>query len=470
MQLNELLEDLVPGTLPVLDIKGLETNSSRVREGHIFFAIKGHQSDGHDYIEDAIQAGAVAVIGTREHVEIQVPYIQVENIRYILAHAAKRYYGNPSAQKVMIGITGTNGKTTTSFLLKHMLEAAGYSCALFGTVNYIINGETLTSPNTTPDSLQLQKYIRESQDDVVIMEVSSHGIDQLRIEGIEFDYALFTNLDHDHLDYHHTMEAYFAVKARLFEQLKTEGHAVVNTLNSYGHRLVGLLKEQHLPVLTLGVSTHHDARLDMHKRVLEIAGKPLELSTIVGSHNVQNAAMAALTAAHLGTTMAQVQEGLEAFTGVPGRFQIYRLDDGVTAVVDYAHTAEAFEHILRTAKEEGAENLFHVFGFRGNRDRTKRQKMVDVSNKWSTHVILTFDDLNGLEPVEMERQLCELQFEGRVIADRTIAIQSALEEAQSGDWVLITGKGTETYKQSFELPCTSDSEVVENWKEQSSVV
>lgn len=448
MNLQELLRDFTTQPIPDCEITGLETTSSRIKEGFLFFAIEGHRADGHTYIAQAVEAGAVAVIGTRTVIEATVPYLVVEDIRYVLAHVAKRFYQNPSASKCMIGITGTNGKTTTSFMLKEMLEASGLRCSLFGTVKYEINGEDFASLNTTPDSLQLQQYIHRSQDDVVIMEVSSHGIDQQRIEGLEFDYAFFTNLDHDHLDYHETMEAYFEVKARLFNQLKPGGKAVINTQNPWGAQLAERLEAQGIEILNVP-----------HANLLEERAETT-FPTIKGMHNRFNAAMAWVVAEDMMCTRQVLIQGLHSFKGVPGRFQLYPLTTGATVVIDYAHTAEAFEFLLQTAREEGARRIFHVFGFRGNRDRTKRQKMLDVSTRLSDVVILTVDDLNGLSIEELLAEYDELNYSGTVIPDRTEAIHAALHQASSGDWVIITGRGVEPYKKIYRHATTTDDETV----------
>lgn len=445
MNLQELLKDFTTQSIPDYPITGLETNSSRIQEGFLFFAIEGHHADGHTYISHAIENGAVAVVGTRTGIELDVPYLVVKDIRYVLAQSAKRFYRNPSASKCMIGITGTNGKTTTSFMLKAMLEAAGMSCSLFGTVKYEINGEVFASPNTTPDSLQLQRYIHQSKDDVVIMEVSSHGIDQQRIEGIEFDYALFTNLDHDHLDYHNTMDAYFEVKARLFDQLKVDGKAVVQTENPWGAKLAARLRERGVPLL----------EVPSPERLRE-----KKLPHVKGIHNRFNAAMAWVTAADMDCPSHKLTEGLTAFSGVPGRFQLYPLSSGATAVVDYAHTAEAFDYLLQTVKEEGARRILHVFGFRGNRDRTKRQQMMDMSMRWSDEVILTVDDLNGLTLQELLLDYQELSHSATLIEDRTEAIFAALKWAGEGDWVVITGRGMEPYKETYRHASATDEETI----------
>ncbi len=261
MNLLKLLEPIkkINDTLRYLKIEDLSINSKQVRPNTLFIAISGVNADGHDYIEEAIRNGATAIVGEKdinelaiqsledekyaegmvENRELSIPYIQVENSRKALANIACQFYGNPTKNKTVIGITGTNGKTTTSFMLKKILEDVGYTCTLFGSIQNEVNGQIIPSINTTPDALELQKNLAESNDDFIIIEVSSHGISQNRIEGIEFDYCLFTNLDHEHLDYHRDMEDYFRVKSILFQQLKPSGKAIINTLDSWGKRLVG---------------------------------------------------------------------------------------------------------------------------------------------------------------------------------------------------------------------------------------
>lgn len=444
MLLDELLVPLSQDPLPKIELTGIETNSLKVRPGDVFFALTGHVFDGHAYIEDAIERGAVAIVGTKPLTSLKVPYIQVKDSRKAVAIAAKRYYNNPSATKTVIGITGTNGKTTTSFYLKEMLEKAGKKCALFGTVQYIINGQELPSPNTTPDSLNFQRMLHESQDDVVIMEVSSHGIDQLRIEGIEFDFAVFTNLDQDHLDYHGTMEEYFQVKAKLFDQLKPAGVAVVWTEGYWGRRIAEKLEHESHHVLELSkdaVARFADSNIPFHNQI--------------------NAVLAAAIAKKMSVEEQVVERVIKEFSGVPGRFEVIHVSGDRHVVIDYAHTADAFTQVLASVRKLAKGQVIHVFGFRGGRDETKRQAMIEASEKGSDIQVLTFDDLNGLPVQDMRNQLQKLKFTGIRIDDRTKAIAYALEQACSGDWVVITGKGNELYRDLYSAPCQTDNETVD---------
>ncbi|MDX8288734.1 UDP-N-acetylmuramoyl-L-alanyl-D-glutamate--2,6-diaminopimelate ligase [Metabacillus indicus] len=456
--------------LGACEITGIEANSAKVKEGCLFTAISGYARDGHDYIEDAIRRGAAAVIGEKDLTGLPVPYIRVENSRDSLANLAAHFYDYPSRKHIMIGITGTNGKTTTSFMLRHILQHAGYSCALFGTVHNVINGQAYSSKNTTPDALELQRLLAESKDEVVIMEVSSHGLSQKRLEGIEFDLGLFTNLAHEHLDYHNTIEEYFEVKQQLFSKLKQGGQAIVSTHDEWGQKLTGILRKRNIEVSTFGSSKSDDLQFtsenDVHCSDFEVTekGEKLHFSmSIPGLHNIYNASMAYLAGRKIGVDGAKLIEGFRTFKDVPGRFEMYNHPEGATAVIDYAHTADAFEYILKTARDCGAKRIYHVFGFRGGRDESKRAEMMEISSRMSDCSVLTFDDLNGVNPAEMTEELktylvdCGKK-EDMIIPDRTLAVQKAWEMAEAGDWILVTGKGSETYKDSYELPAGSDQE------------
>ncbi|MFC7371582.1 UDP-N-acetylmuramoyl-L-alanyl-D-glutamate--2,6-diaminopimelate ligase [Fictibacillus iocasae] len=467
-----------PVNIDKIKIEGIESNSGKVAAGFLFVAIPGYKHDGHDFIEDAVKRGAAAVIGEREADAIaglpeNVPYVQVSNAREAIALAASRFYEKPDRKRTVIGITGTNGKTTTSFLLRDVLEQAGISCSLFGTIANFLNGEERKTVNTTPDALQLNRMMAESNDEVIILEVSSHAIEQYRVEGINFDMALFTNLSKEHLDYHGTMEEYFGVKRKLFDQLKIGGKAVVFTDTPWGRRLVTDLEEKDVPVITAGQVQDNEFWLNSIQAdeepvfTLQHLDQSYTISLpIPGLHNVYNAALAFAAASELISDGSRIASGLENFKGVPGRFEMLRHACGARFIIDYAHTTDAVQYCLHTAKRIGAKRIVHVFGFRGNRDTGKREMMVAASAKYSDIFILTFDDLNGIEPGEMEAELRALneehgQGKGVVITDRTMAIKHAYDIAQEGDWIFITGKGPETYRTPFFMPADSDRSTVE---------
>jgi UDP-N-acetylmuramoyl-L-alanyl-D-glutamate--2,6-diaminopimelate ligase len=470
MLLNTLLEEsglTISMFENDLSIHEISTNSSSVKEKDLFVAIPGHEVDGHDFIWDAIQSGAVAVVGENDSTDLPVPYIKVSNSRLAAAKLACAFYGHPSKNKTVIGITGTNGKTTTAYMIKHILESTGKKCTLFGTVMNSVNGRKIPSENTTLDALTLQKHLYLSNDDFVIMEVSSHGLSQYRVEGVEFDYCLFTNLDHDHLDYHENMEAYFAVKESLFYQLKSDGTAVINSISSWGETLEERLRCMGVNLAVFGNQQSHDLKMVQSPVTFKCdliekkTGYELNLP-MPGEHNRHNAALAYLLTRKMGLSPETILNALNSFQGVPGRFDIMHHPNGAKIVIDYAHTADAFYHCLKTAREEGAKKIYHIFGFRGGRDMDKRQAMVTVSQEFCDHCILTLDDLNQICQEKMEEELFELAY-GKcvVIPDRTLAIKMAWNQANEGDWIFITGKGPEKYQQSFKLPSLSDKETIE---------
>lgn len=455
--------------IPELEISGLHFHSDRISKGNLFIAISGNQMDGHSYIREAIEAGAAAVVGEQQISELSVPYFKVSNSRFALAHLACNYYGHSATKHRMVGITGTNGKTTTSYMLRHILEEAGISCSVIGSVANIINGEMYKPSNTTPDPLTLHELIAKSKDEVMILEVSSHGLHQGRVDGLLFDYSIFTNLSHDHLNYHHSIEDYFETKAGLFAKLKPAGEAIIGSYNEWGQKLLDKLMSQQRKVYSIGHQETDSLRIEnvqiSNPTTFQLSQDDQLYSVQLehyGVHNVWNASLAFMTAYRMGVEPEQITVSLSTFSGVPGRFETYTHPTGATFIVDYAHNPEALVHCFQTIKEVGAKKITHIFGFRGDGDPSKRKEMVALSAEASDTFILTQDDLNEIPDQEMKRQLEQLcqQEHGQVIEDRTLAIQYAWEHAQAGDWVLISGKGPEEYKQSFTLPTISDQDTI----------
>ncbi|WP_261129382.1 UDP-N-acetylmuramoyl-L-alanyl-D-glutamate--2,6-diaminopimelate ligase [Bacillus sp. Marseille-Q3570] len=474
MDLQYLVQDIVDEdfyeSLPSTQITKITDTSLNVEKGFLFVAIKGEQTDGHSFIHDAIKKGAAAIIGEEVITDLPVPYIKVENSRKALGAISKKFYQDPSKDKIVIGITGTNGKTTTSYLLKHLLESNGISCSLFGTIKNIINGIESDTCNTTPNILKLNELLHQSNDQVVILEVSSHGLSQHRLEGIEFDYSLFTNLSHDHLNYHGTMERYFKTKSKLFYKMKEDGLAIINTDDSWGSKLVDELRKNDIGAYTIGQSTNADLHIEgINSSTLKVCenGASFEIAfNMPGLHNLYNASMAYATALQFNIKKENILSALPTFEGVPGRFNIYKHQNDATVVIDYAHTANAIMHCLKAAKDYGAENIIHVFGFRGGADTDKRADMLQISSENSDQFILTLDDLNDVSEDEMINTLEKLREtvgskKGIIIPDRTEAIKYALEVTGARDWVVITGKGHETYQQTYSLPTESDLETIE---------
>ncbi|UOQ94020.1 UDP-N-acetylmuramoyl-L-alanyl-D-glutamate--2,6-diaminopimelate ligase [Halobacillus shinanisalinarum] len=454
-----------------ITIQGIADSSMDVEKDFVFVAIKGFNADGHSFIEQAIQRGACAVVGEEAISNSSIPYIRVENSRKALGVIANKFYGSPSKDKLLIGVTGTNGKTTTSYLLKHILEESGVSCSMIGTIQNVINGEVTQCVNTTPNSLVLHELLSKSRDEVIIMEVSSHGLTQHRVEGLKFDYCLFTNLYHDHLDYHASMEEYFRAKSLLFDKLKAHGQAIVNTDSFWGEKLSARLQDKGKRPYTIDESEDSDLRLlnfNLENSTITVKDNNELIhicSPLSGVHNMYNVAMAYATAKHLKIAKERILKAIYEFTGVDGRFEVFQQDNGTTVVVDYAHTPDAIFHCLRTARLCGAKRVLHVFGFRGDRDPTKRREMLSITSELSDHYILTVDDLNTVSHKEMIETLKSLSDtfgneKGAVVSDRTLAIKQALDQSESGDWIVITGKGHEKYQQNYDLPAESDKDTI----------
>ncbi len=475
MKLTQLIKGLIPQNsieedLHDLVIKGIADSSQEVEEGFVFIAIKGYKDDGHNHIAHAIQKGASLIVGEQQLEELPIPYLRVENARMALGILSKNFYGNPASGKLMIGITGTNGKTTTSYLVKHLLEQNGITCSVMGTIQNIVNGESIKSANTTPSSLILQKLLAESHDDAVVMEVSSHGLTQHRIEGIEFDVCMFTNLHHEHLDYHGSMESYYEAKSILFEHLKPTGTAIINTDDEWGEKLDRELRAKGRDVWSIGQAQHSRFRIesfDMEHSTLCLAGeeKTLIQSPMAGIHNIYNSLMAYAAALAVGVKKDDILSSIKNFPGVEGRFETSKTGKGVIVIVDYAHTPDAVFHCLTTAKEAGANQITHIFGFRGDRDSSKRREMIEITSNISDRYIITTDDLNSVPAEEMQLHYIELNEQygnekGLIQMDRTRAIKDAIDSSSEGDWVVITGKGHEKYSHQFELPTESDKETV----------
>lgn len=455
-----------------IKVTGIQFHSGKVQEGELFVAIPGMNIDGHDFIPQAIESGAAAIVGEKHITGLSVPYFQVANAREALAQLAAQYYENPSTRHTMIGITGTNGKTTTAYLLKHMIENAGKSCSLIGSVSNYINSQDIPSVQTTPDALQLQKWLSESKDEVVVMEVSSHGIHQKRILGITFDFAIFTNLTHDHLDYHGTLEDYYLTKQQLFNHLKTNGEAIISSQGRWSNRLIDHLITGQKTIRTFGESEEDTLQIlprasaGTDEYQIRYGGQVTTMKMpLPGIYNAWNVAAAWLTGLRMGIKNDVIQQSIARFPGAPGRFETTAHPIGAQFIVDYAHTPDGFEQFLKTLNAQKQNRIIHIFGFRGNGDPSKRSTMLGISNSLSDEVILTLDNLGGktrdsllLEMQEMINTSGETKC--KLIEDRTKAIEYAWNNAQKGDQIAITGKGSESYDQPFELPSRTDPETL----------
>ena len=451
---------------PEVQVADLAYDSREVRPGDLFVCVEGFCSDGHDFAADAVRRGAVALVVERdpEGVGAEVPRLRVPDSRRALAILAAEMMGHPASRLLTVGITGTNGKTTTSYLVEAVLRARGLTPGLLGTIEARVGGTVRRLANTTPESLDLHRYFSEmerSGQDSVVMEVSSHALALDRTYGIPYDLAVFTNLTQDHLDFHETMENYFQAKLRLFHKLGTcrrrpcTPYAIVNLDDPYGERVLQHLR---VPFVTYGT------RPEAHVRAQDVEAGPEGLSyTLVtplgerrvnlqlsGLFNLHNSLAAISVGLALRISLERVVAAVESVRAVPGRFQLVREGQDFTVVVDYAHTPDGLESLLKSARDITSGRLVAVFGCGGDRDRTKRPLMGRLGATLADQVILTSDNPRTEDPDAILAQVLEGAREGtarvEVVSDRAEAIRAAVAGARTGDTVVIAGKGHETYQ------------------------
>jgi UDP-N-acetylmuramoyl-L-alanyl-D-glutamate--2,6-diaminopimelate ligase len=464
MKLAELLRG-VPGLetqLPFdVEISSLAYDSRRVQPGSLFIAIRGEKADGNDFVSAALDRGALAVASERAApAEHQSRWIKVENARRTLSDMARAFYAHPEERLTLVGITGTNGKTTTTYLLESIFHADDIPCGVFGTIEYRFAGRTLPAINTTPESVDLISNFAEllkSGGRAAVMEVSSHALAQERVWGIRFSAAVFTNLTQDHLDYHKDFEHYFQAKRRLFEGLGTPPPelAVINAGDAWGKKLLGLGSPR---TITYGRNSGAQVRVKQSdlgtngiRATLSTPQGTLQVSSpLLGQANLMNILAATATAIGLGIESTKIVEGIAALRVVPGRVE--RVDEGqpFLVLVDYAHTDDALRNVLAAARGLAKNRLIVVFGCGGDRDRGKRPLMGEAAGTLSDLAVLTSDNPRSEDPLRiMSDALVGLQKAGKPYiaeVDRPTAIRKALAEAREGDVVVLAGKGHETYQ------------------------
>jgi UDP-N-acetylmuramoyl-L-alanyl-D-glutamate--2,6-diaminopimelate ligase len=441
------LRELMGNGAPEVEISGLAYSSRSVTPGTLFFCVPGFTSDGHDFAPDAVSRGAAALVCQRP-LGLGVPEVLVDDVRAAMGPAAARFYGDPTAELKVVGITGTNGKTTTAFLVRHLLEAGGVQCGLLGTVKRVVGGVEEEVERTTPEAIDLQQTFRrmvDGGDEACAMEVSSHALELGRASGIRFACRVFTNLTQDHLDFHRTMEAYFLAKRRLFEQ---PGAAVLNVDDDYGRRLAAEIGN---PV-TFAI----EREADFHARDVEfdVSGArftcdtpdgPIEVeSPLPGLFNVQNILGAVAVARQLGVEADAIRRGLAGFGRVPGRFEPVDEGQDFGVLVDYAHTPDSLENVLSAAREVTRGRLHVVFGAGGDRDTAKRPLMGDAARRLADRLIVTSDNPRSEDPEAIVDQVMEgAGPDAEREVDRRRAIGLAIDTAAPGDVVVIAGKGHE---------------------------
>lgn len=468
MFLEKLLSGInytLKGSGENLNIRGIATNSQKVKPGDIFVALNGIHYDGHQFVEEAMSLGAVAAVVERPVEVAGIVQIVVDDTYQALAAIANNFYDHPSRSFLLYGITGTNGKTSISYLLEAIFRQSGKPCGVIGTINAHLGKKTYHLGNTTPfpDVLQKVLYQMKKQKAVAVaMEVSSHALVQHRVDGCEFDVAIFTNLTRDHLDFHGSFENYFQAKSLLFQKLVEAGNkkyprfAIINNDDPWGQKLVELCR---VPVLTYGRTRKSDFYFRDVKFSTYLSrfyldcpwGNFLVRTPLIGQYNVYNVVAAIAGALCQGLPREKILLAIENFSAVPGRLE--RVDAGqpFSVFVDYAHTDDALRNVLRTLRQVATDRIITVFGCGGERDRSKRPLMGDVATEYSDWVIVTSDNPRGEDPerIALDVEL-GIRRKGRsnyqVIIDRKQAIALALTMAKRGDIVLLAGKGHEDYQ------------------------
>ena len=433
-------------------------NSREITDNSLFVAIRGYATDGHEYLKEAEKKGAVAAIVEKPVSDVRIPQVEVVNSRDTLAQIAVNFFQPELSQMRLIGITGTNGKTTTSFLIKSIMESAGIRCGLIGTIYYQIGKKRRNAWNTTPESADLCRMFYEMYHNgqrACVLEVSSHALALRRVNYLEFEAAVFTNLTQDHLDFHENMEEYFTAKKSLFSLLKANGTAVINCKDDYGQNLIQSLD---CNIVSFGSGKSGDVRADSWQS--RIDGLDLKISTgndimelkspLIGEFNVENILAAVSTGLALGIDNKKIKAGIENVSIIPGRLETIKLDNDVTAVVDYSHTPDALEKALKVLRKLTRKHLWVVFGCGGDRDKTKRPIMGRIAYSLADRIIITSDNPRSENPDDIISDIIS-GIEGKsgfiVESNRKRAIESALRETTQGDTLLIAGKGHEDYQE-----------------------
>lgn len=439
-------------------VQALAYDSRNVRPGSLFVAIPGAVVDGHSFLDQAVRLGAEAAVVEKYRTELRIAQIEVDDTRRALAILANKFFDRPSRKLKLIGVTGTNGKTTTAFILESIFHQAGLATGLIGSIEYRINRERFEAKHTTPESLDLQQILAKMVTegvDVAVVEVSSHALDLHRVDGCRFAARIFTNLSQDHLDYHADMEAYFAAKARLFvDPAFDPALTIINSDDEFGRRLREMTEGR-----TFG-REGADYRISNVRwdssgtsYLLEGLGQTLAITCpLLGDFNVSNSAAAAVTALELGVEAETVIAGIAKTPVVPGRFELVDCAQDFRVLVDYAHTPDGLKKVLAAAKKlAGAKRVITVFGCGGDRDRGKRPQMGKIAANFSDLAIVTSDNPRSEGPQSIIEDILGGIDQGdlgktKVLVEREAAIRAAVSEAEPGDVVVIAGKGHEDYQ------------------------
>jgi len=459
--LQEILHGIDAREIPKIEnihVKKIVYDSRKVEESSLFVAIKGFTTDGHRYLMQAEKSGAVAVVVEEKNSRLHIPQIVVDNSRFALARIAANYY-TPEIDKIrLVGITGTNGKTTTSYLVRSIMDQAGLKSGLIGTIAYDVGGNHIKAWNTTPESIDLfgmlyDMYHRGQKG--CVLEVSSHALELNRVDFLNFEVAVFTNLTQDHLDFHKDLTEYFNAKKKLFKHLNSTGRAVINIEDPYGRKL---LPECQQDVMTFGFSDEAKVKAQDWKN--SFAGLQVEIITplgqftvyskLIGRFNIENILTAVASGLALNFDLKTIKQGIEKVKIIPGRLEVIKIKDAKTVVVDYAHTPDALHKALTVLRDLTSQDLWVVFGCGGDRDTAKRPIMGKIAYDFADHVIITSDNPRS-EPAQ---NIADMIIQGishsnqiHVELDRRKAIAHAIKRSKPGDTILVAGKGHEDYQE-----------------------
>ncbi|MDD5236686.1 MAG: UDP-N-acetylmuramoyl-L-alanyl-D-glutamate--2,6-diaminopimelate ligase [Candidatus Omnitrophica bacterium] len=459
MRLRELIKslDLNISDAQDFEVKGITCDSRQVKNDFIFVAINGNKMNGNLFIPEAVKNGARLVILDAATEEVKgITFIRVNDSRIALATLAADFYGYPSRKMKVLGITGTNGKTTITYLIEHILRQAGYKAGVIGTINYRFQNKVISAKNTTPGAEAIQSLLAQMYNEdirYVAMEVSSHALDQGRVKGVDFSTAVFTNLTQDHLDYHKDMEEYFRAKSLLFKNLNSGALAVINKDSPFSQRLINSTSAR---VITYSLRQGADIaaskiKLGVYGTSFYITSSEIktEINTkLIGRHNVYNILAAFAFALQEGLDAQDIKKSIEGFSCVPGRLEEIDLGQPFKVFVDYAHTEDALFNVITSLKEIAHNRIIVVFGCGGDRDAAKRPKMGRVTTELADKVIITADNPRSENAEDIIKDILKgvKRDNYKIVVDRGLAIKEALTMARNNDIVLLAGKGHEDYQ------------------------